>query len=188
MVVVMHIFHLVWRIMRVTWLAGVVCSPALCVHLQYVGEDDPLSLITQFVTGYGKKGQLSNTEIDILPDLINLRIFSNVIYFTGRCVDATEVAMYLNIWTSRACGTNGSVQLQPLKAAQPLQHSRQHSRQHSMPVKPQSRQYLHWGDGLGSYPLHMVDLAAGKRAHFCSWHAAAAASFFAGFPLQGTRW
>lgn len=53
---------------------------------KYVGEDDPLSLITEFVTGYAKKGQLSTTEIEILPDLINLRIFSNVIYFTGRYV------------------------------------------------------------------------------------------------------
>jgi Ser/Thr protein kinase RdoA (MazF antagonist) len=50
-----------------------------------VGEDQPLPLITEFVTGYAKKGQLSATEIEILPDLINLRIFSNVIYFTGRC-------------------------------------------------------------------------------------------------------
>eukprot|EP00878_Enallax_costatus_P028821 GHUV01031168.1.p1 GENE.GHUV01031168.1~~GHUV01031168.1.p1 ORF type:complete len:109 (+),score=46.73 GHUV01031168.1:454-780(+) len=53
---------------------------------KYVGEGDPLSLITDFVSGYAKKGQLSNTEIEILPDLINLRIFSNVIYFTGRAL------------------------------------------------------------------------------------------------------
>lgn len=51
---------------------------------KYVGEDDPLPLITEFVTGYAVKGQLSQTEMEILPDLINLRIFSNVIYFTGR--------------------------------------------------------------------------------------------------------
>jgi Ser/Thr protein kinase RdoA (MazF antagonist) len=51
-----------------------------------VGEEQPLPLITEFVTGYAQKGQLSASEIEILPDLINLRIFSNVIYFTGRCV------------------------------------------------------------------------------------------------------
>jgi Ser/Thr protein kinase RdoA (MazF antagonist) len=51
---------------------------------RYVGEEQPLPLITEFVTGYAQKGQLSATEIEILPDLINLRIFSNVIYFTGR--------------------------------------------------------------------------------------------------------
>eukprot|EP00882_Tetradesmus_deserticola_P018811 GHRQ01020201.1.p1 GENE.GHRQ01020201.1~~GHRQ01020201.1.p1 ORF type:complete len:108 (+),score=62.68 GHRQ01020201.1:200-523(+) len=53
---------------------------------KYVGEEEPLPLITEFVSGYAKKGQLSSTEIDILPDLINLRIFSNVIYFTGRAL------------------------------------------------------------------------------------------------------
>jgi Ser/Thr protein kinase RdoA (MazF antagonist) len=52
--------------------------------LQYVGEEDPLSLITDFLSGYAKHGQLSKPEMEILPDLINLRIFSNVIYFTGR--------------------------------------------------------------------------------------------------------
>lgn len=57
--------------------------PCLCC-LQYVGEEDPLSLITEFVAGYAKQGELSTTEIEILPDLINLRIFSNVIYFTSR--------------------------------------------------------------------------------------------------------
>lgn len=59
---------------------------------KYVGEDDPLSLITEFVTGYAKKGQLSTMEIEILPDLINLRIFSNVIYFTGRYAGVLDFA------------------------------------------------------------------------------------------------
>lgn len=54
-----------------------------------MGEEQPLPLITQFVAGYAQKGQLSEQEIEILPDLINLRIFSNVIYFTGRCVMTT---------------------------------------------------------------------------------------------------
>eukprot|EP00882_Tetradesmus_deserticola_P022601 GHRQ01024530.1.p1 GENE.GHRQ01024530.1~~GHRQ01024530.1.p1 ORF type:complete len:104 (+),score=52.69 GHRQ01024530.1:877-1188(+) len=53
---------------------------------RYVGEEEPLPLITEFVSGYAQKGQLSSTEIDILPDLINLRIFSNVTYFTGRAL------------------------------------------------------------------------------------------------------
>jgi Ser/Thr protein kinase RdoA (MazF antagonist) len=61
-----------------------VAGPAMLLLLQYVGEEDPLSLITNFVAGYSQHGQLSTTEMEILPDLINLRIFSNVIYFTGR--------------------------------------------------------------------------------------------------------
>lgn len=56
----------------------------LLLLLQYVGEEDPLSLITEFVAGYSQHGQLSTTEMEILPDLINLRVMSNVIYFTGR--------------------------------------------------------------------------------------------------------
>lgn len=59
-------------------------STAALAAVQYVGEEDPLSLITEFVAGYSQHGELSSTEMEILPDLINLRIFSNVIYFTGR--------------------------------------------------------------------------------------------------------
>lgn len=66
-------------------LCGPSCTDCSTVAaLQYVGEEDPLSLITEFVAGYSQHGQLSPTEMEILPDLINLRIFSNVIYFTGR--------------------------------------------------------------------------------------------------------
>lgn len=53
---------------------------------KYVGEEDPLSLITEFVSGYAEHGQLTAAEMEIIPDLINLRIFSNVIYFTGRAL------------------------------------------------------------------------------------------------------
>lgn len=51
---------------------------------KYVGEDDPLPLIEEFVGGYAIDGQLNEQEASIMPDLINLRIFSNVVYFTGR--------------------------------------------------------------------------------------------------------
>lgn len=76
----------------VTVLLCATCMPSsmliaivsVCHALQYVGEDDPLSLITDFLSGYAQRGELSKAEMDILPDLINLRIFSNVIYFTGR--------------------------------------------------------------------------------------------------------
>ena len=53
---------------------------------KYVGENEPLPLIEEFVRGYAQHGELSNTEVEIIPDLINLRIFSNVIYFTGRAL------------------------------------------------------------------------------------------------------
>lgn len=51
---------------------------------KYVGENEPLPLIEEFVTGYAINGELTQAEIEAIPDFINLRIFSNVIYFTGR--------------------------------------------------------------------------------------------------------
>ncbi len=72
--------------------AAAACIPCpaqeLAVALsKYVSEDNPLELIDGMCTGYGLSGaELSDAEISIMPDLINLRIFSNVIYFTGRAM------------------------------------------------------------------------------------------------------
>ncbi|KAG1667858.1 hypothetical protein FOA52_011046 [Chlamydomonas sp. UWO 241] len=66
---------------------------------KYVGEAEPLSLCERFVSGYVEKGQLSPGEIDALPDLINLRIFSNTVYFTGRAIAGEDS---LDSLTSRA--------------------------------------------------------------------------------------
>lgn len=66
---------------------------------KYVGEDEPLPLIRDFVTGYAQKGELTSAEISIIPDLINLRIFSNVVYFTGRAMAGEDS---LESLTSRA--------------------------------------------------------------------------------------
>uniref|UniRef100_A0A0G4HQ43 Uncharacterized protein n=1 Tax=Chromera velia CCMP2878 TaxID=1169474 RepID=A0A0G4HQ43_9ALVE len=60
------------------------CMELAVALSKYVSEDEPLPLIEEFVSGYAVKHKLTDTEIEILPDLINLRIFSNVIYFTGR--------------------------------------------------------------------------------------------------------
>jgi homoserine kinase type II len=40
---------------------------------KYVGEAEPLELCERFVSGYVVMGQLTNEEIEVLPDLINLR-------------------------------------------------------------------------------------------------------------------
>jgi homoserine kinase type II len=66
---------------------------------KYVGEAEPLPLIERFVTGYVQKGALTDTEIDCIPDMINLRIFSNVVYFTGRAIAGEDG---LDSLTSRA--------------------------------------------------------------------------------------
>jgi len=66
---------------------------------KYVGEAEPLPLIEAFVRGYSQHGQLTPTEVSIIPDLINLRIFSNVIYFTSRAMAKEDS---LESLTSRA--------------------------------------------------------------------------------------
>jgi hypothetical protein len=42
---------------------------------KYVSEDDPLPLIREFVAGYiAGGGQVSDDEIELLPDCINLQL------------------------------------------------------------------------------------------------------------------
>ncbi|GIL44285.1 hypothetical protein Vafri_1797 [Volvox africanus] len=66
---------------------------------KYVGEDDPLPLCERFVSGFAQHGQLTDSEIAAIPDLINLRIFSNAVYFTGRAIAGEDS---LESLTSRA--------------------------------------------------------------------------------------
>jgi homoserine kinase type II len=66
---------------------------------KYFDQDDPLPLIREFVAGYALHGDLTDAELEALPDLINLRMFSNVIYFTGRAVSGEDDLKSL---TSRA--------------------------------------------------------------------------------------
>ncbi len=46
---------------------------------KYVGESDPLKLCCEFVSGYAQNGELTQQEIEVIPDAINLRIFSNCV-------------------------------------------------------------------------------------------------------------
>ncbi|GIL84124.1 hypothetical protein Vretimale_11089 [Volvox reticuliferus] len=66
---------------------------------KYVGEDDPLPLCERFVSGFAQHGQLTDAEIAAIPDLVNLRIFSNAVYFTGRAIAGEDS---LESLTSRA--------------------------------------------------------------------------------------
>jgi Ser/Thr protein kinase RdoA (MazF antagonist) len=47
-------------------------------HMQYAGEKSPLPLFEAFVDGYVEKGRLQPAEAEMVADLINLRILSNV--------------------------------------------------------------------------------------------------------------
>lgn len=58
---------------------------AVCLS-KYAGEKEALSYFDTFVTGFGQTGRLSEAEIEVIPDLINLRVLSNVVYFVGRAL------------------------------------------------------------------------------------------------------
>ena len=58
---------------------------AVCLS-KYAGEKDPLPYFELFLTGFSKYGILSEKEIELIPDLIVLRILSNVVFFVGRTV------------------------------------------------------------------------------------------------------
>eukprot|EP00798_Chlamydomonas_sp_ICE-L_P016519 gene16519-22746_t len=62
------------------------CMELAVALSKYVGEEEPIPLIRNFVRGFVKHIALSDAEIDLMPDLINLRIFSNVVFFTGRAI------------------------------------------------------------------------------------------------------
>lgn len=85
-----------WRAMEI----------AICLS-KYAGEKDALAYFDSFVTGFAEKGILTAEEIEVVPDLINLRVLSNVVYFVGRALSKEDGIESL---TSRAATYAGRVQ------------------------------------------------------------------------------
>lgn len=77
-----------WRAMEV----------AVCLS-KYVGEDDPFPLVDSFIDGYCEHGELTEEECRGLPDMINLRVLSNCVYFVGRALSGQDTIASL---TTRA--------------------------------------------------------------------------------------
>lgn len=71
---------------------------AICLS-KYAGECNAMQYFNEFIEGFMKFGELSPLEISVIPDLINLRILSNVVYFVGRSIANEDDATQL---TSRA--------------------------------------------------------------------------------------
>jgi Ser/Thr protein kinase RdoA (MazF antagonist) len=71
---------------------------AICLS-KYAGEPNPLKYFEEFVSGFAQTAQLTEDEIDSVPDLIVLRILSNVVFFVGRTITGEDDAEQL---TSRA--------------------------------------------------------------------------------------
>ena len=81
----------------------IACDLAVCLS-KYAGEVDGVECFRQFIEGFAIHGRLTEKELAIIPELINLRILSNVVYFVGRAIagedgyDAltTRVELYYN--------------------------------------------------------------------------------------------
>eukprot|EP00960_Hanusia_phi_P027663 746944-Hanusia_phi.AAC.1 len=56
---------------------------AVCLS-KYAAEDEPLKLMETFFSGFVVHGKVTEQEVDVIPDLINMRIISNVLFFIGR--------------------------------------------------------------------------------------------------------
>jgi homoserine kinase type II len=84
-----------WRAMEI----------AICLS-KYAGEKEAMEYFDLFVSGFAKYGILTEDEIQSIPDLINLRILSNVVYFVGRKLGNEDTIEAL---TSRAATYAGRV-------------------------------------------------------------------------------
>ena len=62
---------------------------AVCLS-KYAGEDEPLPYMKRFISGFSQTATLTDDEIDSIPDLMILRILSNVIYFIGRVISGED--------------------------------------------------------------------------------------------------
>jgi homoserine kinase type II len=58
---------------------------AICLS-KYAGEENPFIYFFPFIEGYLSKSSLTLEEMKVIPDLIILRILSNVVYFVGRLI------------------------------------------------------------------------------------------------------
>lgn len=56
---------------------------SICLS-KYAGEADALSLFDDFVKGFSLHSTLTKQEAEVIPELIILRVLSNVVYFVGR--------------------------------------------------------------------------------------------------------
>lgn len=71
---------------------------AICLS-KYAGEPDAFQYFEEFTEGFAEHGVLTAQEIEMIPDLIVLRILSNVVFFVGRTITGEDSPSSL---TSRA--------------------------------------------------------------------------------------
>jgi Ser/Thr protein kinase RdoA (MazF antagonist) len=82
---------------------------AICLS-KYAGEKDAagnsvaMPYFEDFIDGFAVSGELSDPEIEAIPDLINLRILSNVVYFVGRAIAGEDDISSLTTRIANYCG------------------------------------------------------------------------------------
>jgi Ser/Thr protein kinase RdoA (MazF antagonist) len=59
---------------------------AVCLSKYADQPSEALEIFRQFIEGFCEEGRLQRREVEILPELIILRILSNVVYFMGRAI------------------------------------------------------------------------------------------------------
>jgi homoserine kinase type II len=57
---------------------------------KYAGESEPMDKFREVIKGYTHFVTLTTTEVEVIPDLIILRILSNVVYFVGRALSGED--------------------------------------------------------------------------------------------------
>lgn len=77
---------------------------AVCLS-KYAGEKDAMSYFENFIQGFAEHGRLTADEIAGVPQLVNLRILSNIVYFLGRAQagedDISSLTKRLEMYVSR---------------------------------------------------------------------------------------
>ncbi len=58
-------------------------EPAACL-CKYVGEKDPRPYILDYVRGYAAHAELTDFEIEVLPQIVKLRVLETVVFFVAR--------------------------------------------------------------------------------------------------------
>jgi len=82
---------------------------AICLS-KYAGEKDAtgastaMAYFVDFIDGFADKGVLTPQEIALVPELINLRILSNVVYFVGRALGGEDDISSLTTRIANYCG------------------------------------------------------------------------------------
>lgn len=86
---------------------------AVCLS-KYAGEAEAMAFFNSFIAGFVQHGRLTPQEIDAVPDLINLRILSNVVYFVGRALskedDIASLTTRLENYNKRVEWVNANAQ------------------------------------------------------------------------------